>query len=163
MYLKKVYSTGEEETDEIYPTSISTDIDEYTGEVGDIKVIDVTFGNNPAEKLLKFTSSNPWVADINQYGRVELKNPGTATITVETLNGLKEMVTINVNGEINYLMGDLNNSGRVSITDVVMLVKLNFNKLELNDYYLAVGDMNHSGRISVTDVVLLVKTIFGKI
>src|SRR5699024_1738558 len=49
---KKVYSTGEEETDEIYPTSISTDIDEYTGEVGDIKVIDVTFGNNPAEKLL---------------------------------------------------------------------------------------------------------------
>ena len=60
-------------------------------------------------------------------------------------------------------MGDLNNSGRVSITDVVMLVKLNFNKLELNDYYLAVGDMNHSGRISVTDVVLLVKTIFGKI
>ena len=160
---KKVYSTGEEETDEIYPTSISTDIDEYTGEVGDIKVIDVTFGNNPAEKLLKFTSSNPWVADVNQYGRVELKNPGTATITIETLNGLKEMVTINVNGELNYLMGDMNNSGRIDITDITVLVKVLYGMIDTNDYYLAVGDMNHSGRLDITDITVLVKTLYGLI
>ena len=116
-----------------------------------------------ADKTLTWKSSSPSIATVDENGKITAKFPGKTTITVTTVNGKTATCEVTVTGEAPYIMGDLNNSGRVSITDVVMLVKLNFNKLELNDYYLAVGDMNHSGRISVTDVVLLVKTIFGKI
>ena len=156
------YSTDDEIQD-LYPSSITTNISDYTGEVGDVQVIDVTFGNNPAEKLLKFSSSNSRVAKVNQYGRVELMNPGKATITIETLNGLKKTVNINVNGDINYLMGDMNNNGRIDVADIVVYVKLYFNKIESNSYYKTVGDMNYNGRYDVADLVLIVKTYFGKI
>ena len=131
------------------------------------KTATLTASINPettnADKTLTWKSSSPSIATVDENGKITAKFPGKTTITVTTVNGKTATCEVTVTGEAPYIMGDLNNSGRVSITDVVMLVKLNFNKLELNDYYLAVGDMNHSGRISVTDVVLLVKTIFGKI
>ena len=145
--------------------SVTLDKESASVEYGEELVLNATINptDTDMDKTLKWESSNPSIATVDENGKITAKFPGKATITVTTVNGKTATCEVTVTGEAPYIMGDLNNSGRVSITDVVMLVKLNFNKLELNDYYLAVGDMNHSGRISVTDVVLLVKTIFGKI
>ena len=145
--------------------SVTLDKESASVEYGEELVLNATINpiDTDMDKTLKWESSNPSIATVDENGKITAKFPGKTTITVTTVNGKTATCEVTVTGEAPYIMGDLNNSGRVSITDVVMLVKLNFNKLELNDYYLAVGDMNHSGRISVTDVVLLVKTIFGKI
>ena len=60
-------------------------------------------------------------------------------------------------------MGDMNNNGRIDVADIVVYVKLYFNKIESNSYYKTVGDMNYNGRYDVADLVLIVKTYFGKI
>ena len=109
---------------------------------------------------ITYTSSNPSVATIDQTGTVTALKKGTTTITARATNGKSATITVTVT---DYLMGDMNNSGRIDITDITVLVKVLYGMIDTNDYYLAVGDMNHSGRLDITDITVLVKTLYGLI
>lgn len=109
---------------------------------------------------ITYKSSVPSVATVDQTGKVTALKTGTTVITATAANGKKASITINVT---DYLMGDMNNNGRIDVADIVVFVKLYFNKIESNSYYEKVGDMNYNGRYDVADLVLIVKTYFGKI
>ncbi len=65
--------------------------------------------------------------------------------------------------EDEYLMGDMNQNDKIDLTDILLLIKLYFNKIEITDYYSEVGDLNYNNKIDTTDILLLIKTYFGKI
>ncbi len=65
--------------------------------------------------------------------------------------------------EDEYLIGDMNQNDKIDLTDVLLLIKLHFNKIEITDYYSEVGDLNQNNKIDLTDILLLIKTYFGKI
>ena len=109
---------------------------------------------------ITYTSSNPSVATIDQTGTVTALKKGTTTITARATNGKSATITVTVT---DYLMGDMNHSGRIDITDITVFVKVLYGMIDTNDYYLTVGDMNHSGRLDITDITVLVKTLYGLI
>ena len=63
----------------------------------------------------------------------------------------------------NYVLGDMNKNDYVDMTDILLLIKLYFNKIEADEYYNLVGDLNQNNKIDTTDILLLIKTYFGKI
>lgn len=65
--------------------------------------------------------------------------------------------------EDEYLMGDMNRNDKIDLTDILLLIKLHFNKVEVTDYYNEVGDLNNNNKIDLTDILFLIKTYFGKI
>ena len=49
------------------------------------------------------------------------------------------------------------------MTDILLLIKLYFNKIEADEYYNLVGDLNQNGKIDTTDILLLIKTYFKRV
>ncbi|MDD7096787.1 MAG: dockerin type I repeat-containing protein, partial [Prevotella sp.] len=60
-----------------------------------------------------------------------------------------------------YIMGDVNNDGKITVTDVMLLVDyiLELNTVPITDI---VADVNGDGKVTVTDVQLLVDIILEK-
>ena len=63
--------------------------------------------------------------------------------------------------ELQYIMGDFNNDGKITVTDVMLLVDyiLELNTVPITDI---VADVNGDGKVTVTDVQLLVDIILEK-
>lgn len=81
---------------EIVPTDISV-AENATLRINTTKdivyrVIPVTSSN----KTITFTSSNPNVATVDQYGRITAKKAGKITITAKTYNGISKTIEVNV-------------------------------------------------------------------
>ncbi len=110
--------------------------------------------------ITTYSTDNDKVATVDQNGLIKAIAPGNATITATAPNGKTAKLEIVVN---NYLKGDLNKNGKIDLTDILLLIKLYFNKIQSNDYYKMAGDMNTNGRYDLTDILLLIKTYFGKI
>ncbi len=92
---RSVFKSLTQETEIVYPTSISLEPSQISGVRGATQVIDVNFiPDNTTEVVTKWSSSNPNVATVNQYGEVTITGIGTATITAETLNGKKATCTV---------------------------------------------------------------------
>ncbi len=126
--------------------------------------LDVTITPSDAfDKTLQFTSSNPNIVSVDNSGNITAKYPGEAIITVKTSNNKSASIKVVVTGEVLYLKGDMNQNGKIDLTDILILIKLYFNKLTPNDYYEIVGDMNSNDRYDLTDILILIKTYFGKV
>ena len=52
--------------------------------------------SNATDKTVKYSSSNTSVISVSETGKVNALAPGTAIITVESSNGLKSQITLNV-------------------------------------------------------------------
>ncbi len=109
--------------------------------------------------MFTWTSSNENVITVDEKGNIKALKEGNAVITVRSSNGKIATCQVQV-GDV--LIGDLNRDGSVNLTDTLLLIKLFFNKIEMNDYYKIAGDMNSDGKIDLIDVLLLIKTYFGK-
>ena len=57
--------------------------------------------------------------------------------------------------------GDMNQDGRLSITDLVLMHRLILEIDPSNPTLLSIGDMNQDGRLSVTDLVILHRKLLG--
>ena len=87
---RSVFKSLTSEEENISPTSISLEPSTIQAVRGASQVIDVNFTpSNTTEIVTKWSTSNPNVATVNQYGEVTITGIGTATITAETLNGKK--------------------------------------------------------------------------
>lgn len=56
-----------------------------------------------------------------------------------------------------YKKGDMNKSGKVELTDVIMLLKLYVNPENQVSESIMLGDMNNNSKIDLTDVIMLLK------
>ncbi len=85
------------------------------------------------------------------FGKLE----GTSNLVARTQDGsVSAVALVTVAPEEPALLGDLNQDGKLSVTDVVLL-----RKAILGENFDDVGDMNQDQKLSVTDVVLLRKAI----
>lgn len=71
-------------------TSIELDEDSITLMPGETKKLQASIHpGNASNRSVNWSSSNPKIAEVNSWGEVTAKNPGTTTITVTTLEGQK--------------------------------------------------------------------------
>ena len=93
--------------DEIKAEKINLNPSKLTLDVGSVKQIDATLEpENATNGDLKWTSSNPKVATVDENGVVKGISPGTATITVKTKDGtVTATITVTVRDKINVEVG----------------------------------------------------------
>ncbi len=60
----------------------------------------------------------------------------------------------------NVMLGDLNGNGKIDLSDVLMVLKLYFGKIKMNNDYLKTGDINNNGKIDLADVITILKNHF---
>ncbi len=66
-----------------------------------------------------------------------------------------------IQGYLNYLPGDLDDSGDVDIFDVLNIIELILSENELNDYQQATADVNFDGEVNIYDVLKVVDIIMS--
>lgn len=75
-------------------------------------------------------------------------------------NRVQEALTMTIQNT-STMLGDMNNDGRISITDVVILHRILLELDPSTPWLVSIGDMNRDGRISITDVVILHRLLLG--
>ena len=138
--------------------SISLDQQAVTLQKGESATLTATV--DPAETTVKWSSSNEKVATVDQNGKITALSSGTAVITAELPDGTKATCTVTV-----YLLGDLNNDGSVTITDVMEACKVLARKSQdivpSADEILR-GDLTGDGFFTITDVMAICKILASK-
>src|SRR5699024_7277000 len=112
---------------------------------------------NVTEIALKWESSDPSVATVNQYGTVTFLKPGNTTITVETLNGLTSNCDVVVN---NLLKGDVNKDGKVALYDAFRILRyviLGGDNLTEEQRYIM--DYNDDGKVALYDAFRFLRQV----
>jgi len=66
-----------------------------------------------------------------------------------------------IQGYLNYLPGDLDDSGDVDIFDVLNIIELILNGNDLNDYQQTTADVNFDGEVNIYDALVLVDIILS--
>lgn len=125
--------------------------------------VQINPSNTKMDKTLKYISSNNSIVTVTEDGTITAKYPGTAIITVSTVNNKTAQIKVTVTGTAPFLKGDMNKNGEIDLTDVLILLKLYFNKNITNDYYMTAGDMNSNNEIDLTDILILLKNYFGNV
>ena len=98
--IKKIILNGQTVQD---VESISLSNTNLSLDGGDVKKITVTISPSGAQnKNITWTSSNPKVAAVDQFGNVTANTRGTSIITATTSNGKKATCTVNVTLNITY-------------------------------------------------------------
>lgn len=77
-----------------------------------------------------------------------------------TFNKVNQDMTMNI-ALITIAPGDMNQDGRLSITDLVLLHRILLELETQTPLLLSIGDMNQDGRLSITDLVILHRMLLG--
>lgn len=105
-------------------------------------------------KELKWTSSNEKVVTVDEFGNLTAVGYGFSTITVETSNGKVAVCNVQVG---DFIKGDVNQDWKITITDVIKLLRIYLDLEEVTNDILNIGDMNDDGDITITDVIKLLR------
>ena len=114
------------------------------------------------DKTIKWTSSNPLVADVDQSGTITAKYPGSAVITATTSNDKKATVKVNVTGDYPVVKGDINGDNKITLSDVLLLIKIYFGKITPTNVQVIAGDFNGNSKIDLSDISSEIKLYFNK-
>lgn len=142
--------------------SVSLDKKTMTLKTGETGVLTATV--TPAGEKVTFTSSAPEVASVAEDGTVTAHKAGTAVITARTAGGAQATCTVTVtDGETpEYLKGDLNKDGKVTITDVMEACKVLARKSagrKPTAEEIKLGDLNNDKDVDITDVMEICKIL----
>ncbi|MBS3991717.1 MAG: glucosaminidase domain-containing protein [Erysipelothrix sp.] len=77
-----------------------------------------------------------------------------------TFTQVSDQMNMNI-ALVTIAQGDMNQDGRLSITDLVLMHRLILEIDPSSPSLIALGDMNQDGRLSVTDLVILHRTLLG--
>ncbi len=94
-YRAVIKSIGQDSETKVFPTSVKLDKTSVKAVVNSKFELKTTFPNSPTEVKTTWTTSNPNVAKVDQFGQVTIVGTGNANITVETLNGQKAICAVN--------------------------------------------------------------------
>lgn len=119
-----------------------------TGDVNqDFKITDDDYGliTRKINNEVTFTEIQQKAADIN----------GDGVISQIDVDYLKEIV------DFGYILGDVNNDGKVNINDLVLLQKYIANTLSFSEDEKKRVDMNQDGKVDDDDLTLLQSRVIG--
>ncbi len=98
----------------------------------------------------KWSTSNGNVVTINQTGEITPVNAGTANIYL-TLNNSQAVCNVTV--EEQYLKGDVNKDGKITIYDVIQILNQSILGGDLTDDMLYIMDYNEDGKVTIYDAI----------
>lgn len=133
-----------------------------------------TITTNNALGRIDISSTNPDIASVSdsklfldmETGTITVNgiSVGTTTIKIyaydvtgydyEDLTGKEYTINVNV---ISSLKGDMNSDKKLTITDVIKLLRIYLNLEPEESDTLIIGDMNEDGSITITDVIKLLR------
>jgi subtilisin family serine protease len=105
-----------------------------------------------------YSSNDENVATVDKNGRITPIGLGNTTVEVYSIE-LETTKSINI--EVMLIRGDINNDGRVTITDLVKLSRYLAGLESINSNYLDNADVNNDGKVTITDLVKLSRYLAG--
>lgn len=144
------------------PAALTLDSNGETMAVGDI--VKLTAAITPADadnKMVRWESSDPTVANVNENGFVTAHRAGEAIITAVTeAGGVTAACTVQV---VEKGSGDVNGDGTVDLSDALRLFQYINGKLTLDDEALARADVaKNYGSVELADAIRVFFYINGK-
>ena len=100
--------------------------------------------------IAKWSTSNGNVVTINQTGEITPVNAGTANIYL-TLNNSQAVCSVTV--EEQYLKGDVNKDGKITIYDVIQILNQSILGGDLTDDMLYIMDYNEDETVTIYDAI----------
>lgn len=142
------------------PTSIALSNTSKNLEKGDTFNLSITTEPENPITIYHWTSSNPDVAEVSQDGKVTAKGYGKAVITVTTSNGFTAECAVTVINS-DSIIGDVNNDGKISLSDAVYVQRYLIGITTFNDTQLLMADVNGDGVVNLADGVYLQRKLLG--
>lgn len=103
-----------------------------------------------------WSSSSDYVATVDSSGKITGHNNGDATITA-SLEHFSASADITVYGGTEAVPGDVNNDGKVTLIDAIIIQKTSLSLTELNGQAKINADIDGDGEISVRDAITVMK------
>ncbi len=119
--------------------------------------------NATSENTIIWSSSNTNIVEVNSNGTITAKKLGTATITAKTADGSKT-ATCNVTvKQPSYILGDVNEDGKVNTLDAVKILQYVAKKTTLTDNQKLAANTNRDGKVNTLDAVKILQYVAKKI
>ena len=102
------------------------------------------------------------IATLKFKAKDNFKSGQSTTITINEANGVTDSelinasqvsLTIQMSGELEEMLGDVDNNGQISLNDIIALLKIYLN----NGDYVSTGDMDSNGKIGLNDIIQLLR------
>lgn len=114
-----------------------------------------------------WTSSNPMVATVDRYGRVQALTIGKTVITATTQDGGHvDTYTITVYAEEDIpviRLGDVDDNGKVNATDARLTLQYSVKKITFTTEQMQAADVDGNGTVNTTDARLILQRAVEKI
>ena len=68
---------------------------------------------------------------------------------------------VEVGGDITFLLGDVNEDGKVDASDALMIMRYTLNIITLTDKQMLAADMNSSGTVDASDALIIMRMTLG--
>ena len=153
---KKTYTIAVTRDKYVPLTGISLDYYSKDTIIGDTFKLNVTAmpSNARLPNDIKYESNDISVATVDASGNVSAIGEGDATIYVYVNSKLMNSCKVSVH---KYKKGDVDRDGKISLTDVIMTLKMYFGSIDAD---LETADMDLDNKISLTDVIMILKLYF---
>ena len=136
-------------------TSIALNQSEFTMGINETSQLTATvLPEDATNKAVTWTSSDPGVAIVDEYGLVTAIATGVATITATTTDGTDLIASCKVTVEDPAIPGDVNGDGNINGADIVAVI----------NYVLAddiAGDVNGDGNVNGADIVAVINYVLN--
>lgn len=142
-----------DETDVVQDFSFKTNsMSLKRGQSKKIELIYTPTGTTPEEVSY---STDSKIIKVDGDGNVKAYRPGSAKVLVN-VDGLEKEYTVNVTGDSNYLLGDINKDGKVNADDAADAIEI-FKTNRVTDEDLIRGDMDNNDAINAEDAALIIE------
>ena len=105
---------------------------------------------------ITWTSSNPYIATVDENGNVTFVSGGTAIITATSSNGLTANCEVTADGPIKVQnLGDMDKNGKVTPYDALLINVMYEQRKTPTAEELQIGDIDGNGRLTPYDALLI--------
>lgn len=128
---------------------------------GDSTALTVSYqpSNTTDNRTVTWSSSNSSVATVSN-GKVTAVSKGTATITAK-VGSFTQTCKVTVNTD--YVLGDVDADGAVTISDALMIFKYKSGAVSLSSIALSAADTDRNGKVELNDALRIFKYKSGEI
>ena len=160
-----VVYTKSSDTKLVIPVKVNVPIEEIIVKEKDVylypfmiyKIEYDLFPIDTTDKNVLFNNSNEEIIIVSDNGEVEALTYGDSTVII-TLGNIQENINFHV---VNNIIGDMNYDAKVTLSDVIKLLKKYLGVEEITQEDIRLGDMNNDGIIGLQDIITLLRIYLG--
>ena len=132
------------------------EVTNISGKIGTfVKLQPQIYADNSMAEEFYWSSSDSDIAEVDETGKVELKNSGKAVITIRTAHNVQAECEIIVME--NGILGDTNGDESVDIADALMIARYDAGLIQLDENQLSVSDVNKDDSVDIADALMIAR------